>query len=279
MTESLDVLARMKEAAEAIKARTPIVPSVGVILGTELKRFVESMERSVAIDVRDIPHLAGSSKDPKSAVVLGLLAKIPAVVVEGRLHLYEGHAPDRIVFPVRLIRELGARMVILMNICGAMNPNYRRGDLVLIDDHINLTGVNPLVGLNDERLGPRFPDMSRPYDPRLLDLAEESARRLGLRAHRAVYAGRVGPSLETRAEYRFLRTIGADVVGVSAVLEAIAAVHAGLRVLSVGIVTDLCFPDALAPVNMSEILAAAEEGEPRLTALIYDVVRAESGRR
>jgi purine-nucleoside phosphorylase len=192
--------------------------------------------------------------------------------MEGRFHAYEGYSHQQITFPVRVMRALGADLLVVSNACGGMNPQYARGDIMVIEDHINLMGGNPLVGVNDDQLGPRFPDMCRPYDPELIDLALAIARREDFRAQRGVYVAVTGPNLETRAEYRFLRLIGADVVGMSTVPEVIVAVHAGMRVLGLSIVTDMCLPDALHPVDIAEILATAAAAEPNLRKIVLGVL-------
>ena len=194
------------------------------------------------------------------------------VVLEGRMHAYEGYPLAQITFPVRVIKQLGATLLIVTNACGGMNPQYRTGDIMVIDDHINLLNDNPLIGINDERLGPRFPDMSAPYTPALIDLALEVARREDFQAHRGVYVAVTGPNLETRAEYRFLRGIGADVVGMSTVPEVIVAVHGGMRVLGLSIITDQCLPDALKPAHLDDILAVARRAEPHLSAVVKGVL-------
>jgi purine-nucleoside phosphorylase len=196
--------------------------------------------------------------------------------MEGRFHAYEGYSYQQITFPVRVMRALGADLLIVSNACGGMNPNYRCGDIMVIDDHINLLAGNPLVGVNDDRLGPRFPDMSRPYDPSLIEKSLAIARQENFAAHRGVYVAVLGPNLETRAEYRFLRLIGADVVGMSTVPEVIVAVHAGMRVLGLSIVTDMCLPDALQPAEIEKILAHAGTAEPKLRAIVLGVLRDEA---
>jgi purine-nucleoside phosphorylase len=192
--------------------------------------------------------------------------------MEGRFHSYEGYSHRQITFPIRVMRALGAETLIVSNACGGLNPIYTQGDIVVIDDHINLMNGNPLIGVNDDNLGPRFPDMSRPYDPVLIREAMEIARRENFAAHRGVYVGVTGPNLETRAEYRFLRTIGADVVGMSTVPEVLVAVHAGMRVLGLSIVTDMCFPDSLKPANIEEIVATANAAEPNLRKIVLGVL-------
>jgi purine-nucleoside phosphorylase len=192
--------------------------------------------------------------------------------MEGRFHAYEGYDSKQITFPVRVIKALGAEMLVVSNACGGMNPQYRQGDIMVIEDHINLLGINPLVGINDDRLGPRFPDMSEPYDQKLIDMALEVARRENFVAHKGVYVAVLGPNLETRAYYRFLRAIGADVVGMSTVPEVLVAVHCEMKVLGMSIVTDMCLPDALKPAVVEEIIATANAAEPKLTKIVSGVL-------
>jgi purine-nucleoside phosphorylase len=192
--------------------------------------------------------------------------------MEGRFHYYEGYSMQQISFPVRVMRSLGAELLILSNACGGMNPQYEKGDIVILEDHINLMGDNPLRGRNDDRLGPRFPDMCWPYDRELLAMAQRVALSHGIRAHRGVYVAVAGPNLETRAEYRFLRGIGADVVGMSTVPEVLVGVHAGMRVLGLSVVTDLCFPEALHPADIADIIRVANEAEPKLRTIVRQVL-------
>jgi purine-nucleoside phosphorylase len=196
--------------------------------------------------------------------------------MEGRFHFYEGYSYAQITFPVRVMRALGAELLIVSNACGGMNPQYAQGDIMVIEDHINLMNGNPLIGVNDDRLGPRFPDMCAPYDRKLIDRALSIARKENFMAHKGVYVAVTGPNLETRAEYRFLRMIGADVVGMSTVPEVLVAVHSGMRVLGLSIVTDMCLPDALKPANIQEILATAAEAEPKLRKIVLGVVAGEA---
>jgi purine-nucleoside phosphorylase len=196
--------------------------------------------------------------------------------MEGRFHMYEGYPLKQITLPVRVMKALGAQLLVVSNACGGMNPNYRAGDIMLIEDHINLMGDNPLIGINDDRLGPRFPDMCHPYDPSLIDAALKTARKHDIVAHKGVFVAVAGPNLETRAEYRFLRMIGADVVGMSTVPEVIVAVHSGLRTVGFSVVTDMCLPDALEPADVSKIIAIANDAEPRLTSLVTGVLDHES---
>jgi purine-nucleoside phosphorylase len=205
----------------------------------------------------------------------GQLAGVPVVAMEGRFHMYEGYPLQKITLPVRVMRALGAELLVVSNACGGLNPYYREGDLMVIEDHINLMGANPLIGINDDRLGPRFPDMSAPYDRKLVDRALQVAHGAGIAAHQGVFVAVAGPNLETRAEYRFLRMIGADVVGMSTVPEVIVAVHCGLRVLGLSIVTDMCLPDALHPADVAAIIAVANATEPKLRTIVREVVAGE----
>jgi purine-nucleoside phosphorylase len=199
--------------------------------------------------------------------------------MDGRFHMYEGYALKRITLPIRLMRAMGAELLVVTQACGGLNPYYQAGDVMVIEDHINLMGDNPLIGINDERLGPRFPDMSQPYDTRLINTALEIARRENFVAHKGVTVAVAGPNLETRAEYRFLRQIGADVVGMSTVPEVIVAVHSGLRVFGLSVITDMCLADALEPASVEAIIAMANAAEPKLRALITGVLAHESERR
>ncbi len=200
------------------------------------------------------------------------------MAMEGRFHMYEGYSLKQITLPVRIMKAMGAELLVVSNACGGMSPYHRCGDIMLIDDHINLMGDNPLIGINDDRLGPRFPDMSQPYDFALIDSAMEIARQANLPVHRGVFVAVPGPNLETRAEYRFLRQIGADVVGMSTVPEVIVAVHCGLRVVGFSIITDLCYPDALEPANVEEIIGHANSAEPKLTMLVTKLLAREAGK-
>jgi len=268
--------AQIAQATDVIRAHWSDRPHAGIILGTGLGSLAGQIQTEAALDYSTIPHFPRSTVVGHAGqLVCGTLNGLPIVAMEGRFHAYEGYTQRQITFPVRVMRALGAEILIVSNACGGMNPLYALGDIVVIDDHINLMNANPLIGPNDDRRGPRFPDMSRPYDPALARRAMEIARKENFAAHRGVYVGVTGPNLETRAEYRFLRTIGADVVGMSTVPEVIAAVHAGMRVLGLSIVTDLCFPDALKPANIEEIIAVANEAEPKLRKIVLGVLAQE----
>ena len=274
----LDQYEKITAAATFIAGLWSLKPKVGVILGSGLGGATAAITEKVVIPYDQIPHVARSTAHGHSGqLVCGMLEGVPVVVMEGRQHAYEGYPLQQITFPVRVLQRLGAELLIVTNACGGLNPQYRSGDLMVIEDHINLIGDNPLIGINDERLGPRFPDMSAPYTPALIDDALAVARRENFVAHRGVYVAVTGPNLETRAEYRFLRTIGADVVGMSTVPEVLVAVHAGLRVLGISVITDMCLPDALEVATVEHILATARSAEPKLRSIIVSAVRSASG--
>lgn len=264
---------QLEETARSLKSRISGSPKVGVILGTGLGGLGEKILQPQAIPYERIPHFPKATVEShKGQLVFGNLSKHPAVIMEGRFHLYEGYTPAEVTYPVRVMQTLGVETLILSNAAGGMNPSYIRGDLVAVTDHINLMGASPLAGPNDERLGQRFPDLSAPYDLKLVKAAEEAAQGLGIRLHRGVYVGVVGPNLETRAEYRFLRGIGADCVGMSTIPEVLVAVHARMRVLALSCITDLCFPETLEPAVFEEIVKVATAAQPKLAALVSHVI-------
>ena len=273
----LQLAAQIDQAVAAVGEHWSETPKVGIILGTGLGSVAERIESKVAINYESIPHFPQSTSISHTGqLVCGRLEGMPAVAMEGRFHAYEGYAYQQITFPVRVMKALGADLLIVSNACGGMNPRYAKGDIMVIEDHINLMNGNPLIGINDEGLGPRFPDMIAPYDPVLIERALEIARKENFVAHKGVYVAVTGPNLETRAEYRFLRTIGADVVGMSTVPEVLVAVHAGMRVLGLSIVTDICLPDALKPIDIPDILATAAEAEPKLGRIVLGILAAEA---
>lgn len=273
----LDLYDKIEEATAAIRRAWSHRPHCGIILGTGLGNLVEQIEIEAAIEYDDIPHFANSTSiGHRGRLVCGMLAGVPVMAMEGRLHMYEGYSLQQITLPVRVMRAVGAQMLVVSNASGGMNPYFRCGDVMVIDDHINLMGDNPLIGVNDDRLGPRFPDMCQPYDAVLADRAMTIARQENIVAHKGVFVAVSGPCLETRAEYRFLRAIGADAVGMSTVPEVIVAAHCGLRVLGLSIITDMCLPDALQPANIEEILAIAQQTQPRLTRLVTGVLSVEA---
>lgn len=268
-----EMMADLQEALEAIRRRTPLRPRVGIIMGTGLGGLAGKIEAEVEVPYEEIPHFPLSTVEThRGHLSLGLLEGVPVVAMQGRFHRYEGYSLQRVTFPVRVLKMLGAEVLIVSGISGGMNPLMRPGELVLLDDQINFMGDNPLVGENLDELGPRFPDMSRPFDSGLQKIAEGAALREGIRLNRGVYVAVTGPNLETRAEYRMLRLMGADVVGMSTVPEVIVARHMGMRVLGLSIITDSCLPDALEPADVQTIIATSMEAEPMLTALVTRVV-------
>jgi purine-nucleoside phosphorylase len=271
---SLPLPRQIERTVEVIRARTDAVPDVALILGTGLGGLAERIELEVEIPYADLPGFAVPTVEShRGRLLIGTLGGRRVVAMQGRFHLYEGYDAAQVAYPVRVMRGLGASTLVVSNVSGGMNPLWGPGDLVLITDHINLLGVNPLTGPNWDELGPRFPDMSAVYDPELQDIALRTAMGQGVRLNRGVYVAVPGPNLETRAEYRMLRAMGADVVGMSTVPEVIVAVHGGMRVLGISIITDQCLPDALEPASLEKILAAAAEAEPKLTALVEGVLR------
>ena len=265
---------QVDEAAAAIRQATAARPRLGLILGTGLGRLAEQMEVDVRLSYDDLPHFPVATVESHDGRLLfGQLDGVEVVAMQGRFHLYEGYTPKEVTFPVRVLATLAVETLLISNAAGGMNPHFRRGDLMLVTDHINLQGANPLAGSNVDAWGPRFPDMSEPYDLELRALAEAAALEEGLRLQQGVYAAVEGPNLETRAEYRFLRLIGADAVGMSTVPEVLVARHMGLRVLALSVITDECFPDALGPISIEDVMAAAAEAEPKLARITRAVVR------
>ncbi len=264
---------QVAEAADAVRSRWSGQPAVGIVLGTGLGGLAQEIAVEGTIPYGEIPHFPSSTVQSHAGQLrCGTLAGQTVMAMEGRFHLYEGYTPAQITFPIRVMRQLGCQTLIVSNAAGGLNPLHSKGDLIVIDDHINLMGVNPLIGPNDDRLGVRFPDMIEPYDRELQKLALDVALEANITAHRGVYVGIAGPNLETRAEYRFLRAIGADVVGMSTVPEVIVAVHAGMKVLGFSIVTDLCLPDALEPAKLEDILAVAGQAEGKLRTIVVQVL-------
>ena len=269
----LQLSAQIQEAVAAIGQQYQGDVDVGIILGTGLGGAASLLEVESTIPYESLPHFPRSTSISHAGqLVFGRLAGVRVVAMEGRFHAYEGYSQQQITFPVRVMHALGAQLLIVSNACGGMNPAHASGDILVIDDHINLMSGNPLVGVNDDNLGPRFPDMSAPYDPELIEAALSIASTEGITAHRGVYVAVTGPNLETRAEYRFLRTIGADVVGMSTVPEVIVAVHAGMRVLGLSVITDMCLPESLQPANVEDIIAVAAGSEPGLRKIILGVL-------
>jgi len=249
-------------------------PQIGIILGTGLGGLVKEIDIGQEINYKEIPNFPISTVESHAGkLIFGTLAGKMVLAMQGRFHYYEGYSMQQIAFPVRIMYELGIRTLIISNACGGMNPQFSRGDLMLIDDHINLIGDNPLIGPNLDEYGPRFPDMSEPYSKKMIKIAEQTALENRIILRKGVYLAVSGPNLETKAEYRFLRATGADVVGMSTVPEDIVAVHMGMQVLAISVITDECFPDALQPVSVEEIVAVANKAEPKLTLLMKEIIR------
>ena len=273
MTAAPALFDRVQAAAAVVRQGASLRPEVAIILGTGLGGLTDEIAVEASIPYERIPGFPLSTVESHAGrLLLGHLGKRPVVAMQGRFHRYEGYGLAEVTFPVRVMHALGARILVVSNACGGMNPLWNPGDLVLLSDHINLLGDNPLVGPNDERLGPRFPDMSAPYDPALRAVARAAALELGITLREGVYVAVPGPNLETRAEYRMLRGMGADVVGMSTVPEVIVASHAGMRTVGISIITDQCLPDALEPADIGRIIATAGRAEPSLTRLITRLV-------
>jgi purine-nucleoside phosphorylase len=273
VTPALHTLEVAEASAAAVRRRFARRPDAAIILGTGLGALGREIDVETTVDYGDIPGFPLSTVESHSGRLLcGTLGGRTVVAMQGRFHRYEGYSLQQVSFPVRVLRALGAETLVVSNACGGMHPLWAPGDLMLIADHINLLGDNPLVGPNDDRLGPRFPDMSEPYDPALRGLAREVAAELRIPLREGVYVAVAGPNLETRAEYRMLRALGADVVGMSTVPEVIVARHAGMRVLGLSIITDQCLPDALEPATLERIIAVAGRAEPGLTRLVRGVL-------
>jgi len=276
----LDLYEKIETAAAVIRQQWDKEPHAGIILGTGLGNLVEQIEVEAAIEYGSIPHFVNSTAiSHRGRLVCGMLQHVPVMAMEGRCHMYEGYSLKEITLPVRVMKACGAELLIASNASGGMNPYFRAGDIMVIEDHINLMGDNPLIGINDDRLGDRFPDMSEPYDLGLVDQVMDVARRENIVAHKGVFVAVAGPNLETRAEYRFLRTIGADAVGMSTVPEVIVAAHSRMRVMGLSIITDMCLPDALQPASVEEIIAVANGAQPRLSSLVIGALEAERDRQ
>jgi purine-nucleoside phosphorylase len=264
---------RIEACAQAVRARFAKPVDAAIILGTGLGGLAEEIQVEQTIEYSDLPNFPLSTVEThKGRLLCGTLGGKTVIAMQGRFHAYEGYSLQQVTFPVRVLRALGAQTLIVSNACGGMHPLWAPGDLMLIADHINLLGDNPLIGPNDETLGPRFPDMSEPYDVALRALARTVALEHGVTLREGIYVAVQGPNLETRAEYRFLRGIGADVVGMSTVPEVIVAVHGGMRVLGLSIITDQCLPDSLKPAHLPDIIAVAKRAEPKLSAVVKGVL-------
>jgi len=261
------------EALKHIQSKTQMQPEYMLILGTGLGQLADEMDIETEVPYDEIPHFPISTVESHVGKLLfGHLGGKEVVAMQGRFHFYEGYTMQQIVFPIRVLKENGANTLFVSNASGGLNSNYKRGDIMLIKDHINLLGDNPLIGPNDDELGPRFPDMSEPYTERLVDIAQTVAIEENIFMHQGVYAAMSGPMLETKSEYRFLKLIGADVIGMSTIPEVISAVHMGMEVLGISVITDECFPDSLQPVVIEDILEAAGMAEPKMTKVIIKVL-------
>ena len=264
----------ISESVAAVRGRTSFEPEIGIILGTGLTRFAESVKPEAEIPYDDIPHFQKPTVESHHGRLLfGTASGRKLVIMQGRFHYYEGYELWQIAFPVRLMKALGVKTLVVSNAAGGTNPAFSAGDIMVITDHINLTGHNPLRGPNDDALGPRFPDMFECYPPRLVALAESTAQKLGIKLQRGVYAWTTGPNLETAAEYRYMRLVGADAVGMSTVPETIVARHSGLAVLGFSVITDMGLPDAMKPVDLPEVLRVAANAEPKLNRLLLEVLK------
>jgi len=266
-------LQQINDATEYIQSNTGIEPHIGIILGTGLGGLAQEIDIETTLSYKDIPHFPISTVEThEGKLLLGKLGGKSVVAMQGRFHYYEGYSMKQITFPVRVMAKLGVKNLLISNACGGMNPELSRGDIMIIEDHINLLGANPLIGPNLDEFGPRFPDMSEPWSRKLIDLANEAASEEGISLQKGVFVAVSGPNLETKAEYKFLTIIGADVVGMSTVPENIVAVHSGLNVLGLSVITDECDPETLKPVNITEIIETANRAEPKLTKIMKKVI-------
>ena len=268
----LHLRAQIDEAVSIISSQWPRRPTTGIVLGTGLGDLAKHIATEATINYEDIPHFPRSTAlGHKGQLVCGTLASVPVVTMEGRLHTYEGYSPQQITLPVRVMKTLGVERLIISNASGGLNRKFASGDIMVIEDHVNLMWQNPLVGINDDQMGPRFPDMCQPYDAKLIDLALSIARRDNFVAHRGVYVGVTGPNFETRAEYRFLSRLG-DAVGMSTVPEVLAAVHAGIRVLALSTVTNVSLPDKFSTTSGEAVIDIAAAAEPKLRSIVTGVL-------
>lgn len=269
-----NLIDKINETLKVIKEKVTDTYEIGIVLGTGLGGLVSEIKIEEQINYSELPHFPLSTVESHHGkLIFGKIAGKNVVAMQGRFHFYEGYTMQQITYPIRVMKFLGVKTLLISNACGGMNPDYRRGDLMLISDHINLLGDNPLIGKNVNELGTRFPDMSEPYNLELIDIAEKAASMNKINIHKGVYVAVPGPNLETKAEYRFLRGIGADVVGMSTIPENIVANHMGIKVLGISIITDECFPDTLKPVVLEEIIAAASAAEPKMTLIMKEVIK------
>lgn len=269
----IKMIKEINEAVTFITNKGVKQPTIGIILGTGLGGLVDEININIEIDYSEIPHFPTSTVESHSGkLIYGTIANKSVVAMQGRFHFYEGYSMNQIVFPVRVMKFLGVKNLLISNAAGAVNTNYKKGSLMMLIDHINLLPDNPLIGKNDDTIGPRFPDMSEPYSKYLNNKLLNAAKKLNINLHQGVYAAVMGPNLETRAEYRFIRNIGADAVGMSTIPEVIAANHIGLPCCAISVLTDECNPDNLEKVDIADILAAAASAEPKLTAIYKNLI-------
>ncbi len=264
----------IKEVAAFLQGKGITSPDTGIVLGTGLGKLVSEIDIEVAIDYADIPHFPVSTVEShKGRLIYGNLQGHKVIAMQGRFHMYEGYTIQQVTLPIRVMKLLGIKWLLLSNAAGAINKTFQKGELMLLDDHINLLPENPLTGKNIDELGPRFPDMSCPYSKLMNDKLETAAQLLNITLHKGVYAVVAGPNLETRAEYRYIGRIGADVVGMSTVPEVIVANHMGLPCAAVSVITDLCDPDNLQPAILADILETAGKAEQKLISLFNALIR------
>jgi purine-nucleoside phosphorylase len=270
----MNLLQKISEAKTYLETFITTPPKAGIILGTGLGGLTSELKNPTIIDYKDIPHMPEPTvMKHEGKLWIAELAEKTVLCFQGRFHTYEGFTQEEITFPVRLIQALGCEYHFISNACGGINPLFKAGDIMCITDHINLLGTTPLIGKNHDELGPRFVDMIEPYDQSLIDITTHSALKNGIQLRQGVYACMAGPCLETRAEYRMLKILGADVIGMSTVPEVIAATHAGLKTLGLSVITDQCLPDALKPINIPDIIKHATTAEPKLIILLKDVLK------
>lgn len=268
------LILNINETLEVIRKYTKENYSIGIILGTGLGGLVKEIDVNHTIDYENLPHFPISTVESHHGkLIFGTINGKNVVAMQGRFHFYEGYTMQQIAYPVRVMKFLGVETLLVSNACGGMNPEYRKGDVMIMTDHINMLGDNPLIGKNEDELGPRFPDMSEPYNLELIELAEKIAVENNINVQKGVYVAVPGPNLETKAEYKFLRETGADVVGMSTIPENIVANHMGMKVLGISIITDECFPDTLKPVNVEEIIATAMQAEPKMTLIMKELIK------
>ncbi len=267
------LLQQLQQTTAFIKTKYTKQPLVGVVLGSGLGNFIKGMQVECEIDYSDLPHFPLSTvKGHKGKLVFGSMNNKPVMVMAGRFHFYEGYAPQQVVYPVRVMKMLGVKTLLISNAAGGVNPSFKVGDLMIIKDHISLFIINPLIGKNEDGLGTRFPDMSQPYSKDLITKANSIAKNLGHEVKEGVYCGVTGPTFETRSEYKLIKAVGGDAVGMSTVQEVIAGVHAGMKVFAMSIITDLGIRDEENIITHEEVLTAASEAEPKLTAIFKELV-------